>query len=127
AIKNEEQRMVFLRTFWRQLDPTPETPTNERLVEHMRRMRYTENNFSGMHGQEGSNTDKGRVYIQYGPPDDIEYNTGGAGEKPYQIWYYEKEGRFEFIFRDRRGIGVYELVHSTQPGEIYNPSWREEQ
>ncbi len=125
-LETQEDSLRFLRAFWKNLDPSPETPANERLIEHMHRMRYAENNFSSGHKKRGSDTDKGRVYIQYGPPDDIQYNTGGAGKKPFEAWSYEKQRRSEFIFRDRRGVGTYELVHSTHPGERYNPDWRDE-
>ena len=127
SLSNQDARMKFLRMLWKKLDPTPETPINERLIEHMRRMQYTENNFSGAPGKKGSDTHKGRVYIKYGPPDDIEYNMGGAGSgKPYEVWTYERQGRYTFTFRDRRGLGIYELVHSTYPGELSNPNWEEE-
>ncbi len=124
-LETHEDSLRFVRMFWKKLDPTPGTPFNERAAEHMQRMRYTENNFSGGHKKRGSDTDKGRVYIKYGPPDDIARNTG-VGQKPYEVWYYERQGRWEFVFRDRRGVGTYVLVHSTYPGEIYNPSWQDE-
>ncbi len=116
----------FLKQFWKDRDPTPETPLNEQLMEHIRRMKYTENQFAAQVNKRGSDTDKGRVYIKYGPPDDIQYNTLATGEKSYEIWVYEKQGRYEFVFRDRHGNGIYELVHSTMPGERYNPNWRDE-
>lgn len=114
----------FLRHFWKNSDPTPGTVTNERLLEHMLRMNHTENRFVERRRKRGSDTDKGRVYIKYGPPDEIDYHTSAAGQKPYEAWLYEQKGDYQFIFRDRRGSGIYELVHSTYPGEVYNPYWR---
>lgn len=116
----------FLRQFWKDKDPTPETPENERVMEHIRRMKYCENQFAAQVNKRGSDTDKGRVYVKYGPPDDIQYNTLATAEKSFEVWYYEKQGRYEFVFRDRHGNGVYELVHSSMPGERYNPNWRNE-
>jgi len=121
--EGSEERMGFLRSFWKRLDPTPETPTNERVIEHMRRLRFAENNFSGRPGKRGSDTAKGRVYVKYGPPDDREYRTSIESAKPVEIWTYE---RYEFIFRDSQGLGVYELVHATYPGELNNPNWEDE-
>ena len=122
---SQDSRMKFLKAFWKNLDPTPDTPTNERLIEHIRRMRHAEDHFFGGHGKRGSDTDKGRVYIKYGPPDDLQYGTSASGQKPYEIWTLEKKGRNEFVFRDQRGLGVFELVHSTYPGEVHNPHWNE--
>ena len=116
----------FLRQFWKDRDPSPDTPENERLMEHIRRMKYCDNQFAAQVNQRGTDTDKGRVYVKYGPPDDIQYNTLATSEKSFETWFYEKQGRYIFVFRDRNGNGVYELVHSTMPGERYNPNWKDE-
>ena len=58
--------------------------------------------------------------------EDREYRSAVDSVKPYEIWTYDDQGTYEFIFRDRRGVGVYELVHSTYPGELYNPNWQNE-
>lgn len=125
-LESLEAKDKFLKVFWKRLDPTPDTVVNERLIEHIRRMRYADNNFSASHRQKGYDTDKGRVYVKYGAPSDREYRTAVDSVKPYEIWTYEGQGTYDFIFRDRRGVGVYELVHSTYPGEFYNPNWQNE-
>jgi GWxTD domain-containing protein len=117
----ESAQLNFLRQFWKAQDPTPDTPVNERLIQHLQRMHYVETNFSRTNTQEPIDTDRGRVYIKYGPPDDIERVSSSAEEKASEVWHY---GRYEFIFRDSNGLGVYRLVHSTYPGEVYNPDWR---
>lgn len=119
-------RMKFLRAFWKKMDPTPETPANERLLKHMYWVHHADIRFQGNLGVRGSNTDKGRVYIKYGPPDDVDYYTSAAGQKPYEVWFYDKSGRYQFVFRDRRGLGNFELVHSNYPGELQNPLWHRE-
>ena len=126
GLKSLDSRDKFLKVFWKRLDPSPGTDINETLIEHIRRMRYSDNNFSASHKQEGYDTDKGRVYVKYGPPSDREYRSAVDSVKPYEIWTYEGQGTYEFIFRDRRGVGVYELVHSSYPGELYNPNWQSE-
>ncbi len=120
---DEQAQMKFLRQFWKKLDPTPGTAINERLIEHLRRMRHCDDYFSGRAGLAGSETQMGRVYIQYGPPDDIERNVSGSSTKSYEIWEY---GRYRFVFQDRRSLGIYDLVHSDSPGELNNPMWREQ-
>ena len=114
----------FLQAFWKKLDPTPGTPINERLRDHLMRMRYSDDTFTSQPGKKGSDTDKGKVYVKYGPPNDRDYTTSAAGGKAVDAWIYEKSGRYVFVFFDRRGTGVYELVHSTMSGEIYNPDWQ---
>jgi GWxTD domain-containing protein len=120
-IGDDQALMKFLRQFWKKLDPTLGTDINERLIEHIRRMRHTDDNFSGRAGQLGSETHMGRVYIQYGAPDDIERDNSGGNTKPWELWHY---GRYDFVFQDRNSLGYYELVHSTYPGELNNPMWQ---
>ncbi|MBS12562.1 MAG: hypothetical protein CME19_13270 [Gemmatimonadetes bacterium] len=122
-LKGDDQALMkFLRQFWKKLDPTPGTDINERLIEHIRRMRHCDDYFSGRAGQSGSETAMGRVYIQYGAPDDVERDASGGVSKPSELWHY---GRYEFVFLDRNGLGHYELVHSSYPGELSNPMWED--
>ena len=96
--------MKFLRVFWQKHDPTPGTPINERLIEHIRRMRHADDNFSSMPGERGAETHKGRVYVKYGPPDDIERSVlSSDGRKSFEVWHY---GRHDFVFQDRNGLGA---------------------
>jgi GWxTD domain-containing protein len=119
----QSAQMNFLRQFWKAQDPTPGTPVNERLIQHLQRMHYVETNFSRTNTSEAIDTDRGRVHITYGPPDDIDRNASSAGDKASEVWHY---GRNQFIFRDSNGLGVYRLVHSTYPGEVYNPEWQQQ-
>jgi GWxTD domain-containing protein len=65
------EREDFLRQFWLDLDPTPGTVVNEALVEHFRRVKYADLHY-GIVGTRGALTDRGRLYIKYGPADDIQ-------------------------------------------------------
>ncbi len=72
----------------------------------------------------GWKTDRGRVYIIYGPPDDVERYPYTENMKPYEIWhYYNLQGGVIFVFGDRTGFGSYELLHSTLVGEVKNQDW----
>jgi len=72
----------------------------------------------------GWRTDRGRVYIIYGPPDEVERYPYYENMKPYEIWhYYNLQGGVIFVFGDRTGFGSYELLHSTLVGEIKNEEW----
>ncbi|CUU10499.1 GWxTD domain-containing protein [Candidatus Kryptobacter tengchongensis] len=72
----------------------------------------------------GWRTDRGRVYIIYGPPDEVERYPYSENMKPYEIWhYYNLQGGVIFVFGDRTGFGSYELLHSTLVGEVKNEQW----
>ena len=122
-----DEKVAYILKFWKDRDPTPNTPENEFAVEHFRRLNHTDQNFASRPKQKGSDTDKGRVYIRYGPPSDIERNHFGAIGKDHEIWTYEHLNYYQFIFVDRLGDGVLELVHATMPGERFNPHWQEDQ
>lgn len=121
------EKVAFILQFWKGKDPTPNTPENEFAAEHFRRMHYVTQSFPSRPKQLATNTDQGRVYIVYGPPTDIERNQFNAIGKDYEIWTYEHLNYYQFVFLDRLGDSVLELVHATMPGERYNPNWREEQ
>ena len=79
-------------------------------------------------GKDGYRTEKGRVYLEYGKPDDIEQKTRDNNSKPYEIWHYYKlksgQGNVIFVFQDKSSSGNYQLFHSNAAGEIENPDWR---
>jgi GWxTD domain-containing protein len=107
----ESQRDSLIAEFWKQRDPTPDTPANELFAEYNRRLDLAIANFSiSRVGRTGWQTDRGRIYIQYGPPTDIQQQTPSnrTGVR-YEIWYYKDIDR-SFIFRERIGSGDYELV-----------------
>ena len=121
------EKVEFILSFWKKRDPTPLTPENEFATEHFRRIRYADEHFSARPGQKGSDTDQGRIHIKYGLPTDIERNPFSATGKAFEIWTYEHLNYYEFVFLDRLGDGVYEMIHATMPGERYNPNWRDQQ
>ncbi len=77
GLSTNDEREAFIEQFWRRRDPTPETAENEFRLEHYRRIAYANEQFSA--GIAGWKTDRGRIYIRYGPPDRREVNpTGGT-------------------------------------------------
>ena len=74
--------------------------------------------------KQGWRTDRGRVLLLYGVPDEIERFPYSAENKPYEIWkYFSIQGGVIFVFVDKRELGRYELVHSTARGELNDPEW----
>ena len=119
-----EGKKKFIIDFW-----------NSKLLsfykEHMRRFDYAQENFKALR-IEGWRTDRGRVYIMYGPWSQIEPHPQDPGLRPWVIWIYtqlNRQANVVFIFGDLTGFGDYELLHTTyvssERGEIYDPNWRE--
>jgi len=77
----DEEKEHFIEQFWLRRDPTPGTPVNEMREEHYRRIAYTNEHYAS--SIPGWKTDRGRVYIQYGPPDEIDsHPSGGSFTRP---------------------------------------------
>ncbi|HEX9751216.1 MAG TPA: GWxTD domain-containing protein [candidate division Zixibacteria bacterium] len=121
-------KLSFLIQFWRERDPSPDTPINEYRDEHMRRMNYANDQFSiGFRERsDGWRTDRGRVYIVYGPPTEIKRYPFTPDFPAAIHWVYDNipnQGSADFLFLDEAGFGDYRLVHSSARGERRDPNW----
>jgi GWxTD domain-containing protein len=98
SLRTDKEREHFIEQFWLRRDPTPGTPENEFKEEHYRRIAYSNERFIVRGKTPGWKTDRGRIYIIYGPPDEIEDHPSGGryttpgGEVtttfPFQQWRY---------------------------------------
>ncbi len=114
----------FLYTFWQRRDSDPSTPINEFKEDYMRRVEYVNQNFS-YYSRPGYLTDRGRVYLVYGEPDQRDRYPNQSNMKPYEVWFYNQiEGGVTFIFGDVTGFGNYELLHSDKRGEVRDDNWQ---
>ena len=104
-----EEKMKLWKEFWKEHDPTPGTPDNELEEAFVERVTYANEHFS-IGRFLGSLTDRGRVYIKLGPPDEIDSHPFDINTLPYQIWYYY-EKNLTIVFVDRGGFGDYELYY----------------
>ena len=104
----EEQQRLF-EEFWEKRDPTPETPDNPIKEEYYRRVQIANQRF-GIQKQSGWQSDRGQVFIIYGPPDSIDRgNPSQYSFSTYEVWYYD-ELRKRFVFIDEMGFGDFRLV-----------------
>lgn len=117
----------FLRRFWAQRDPTPGTPKNEaedtfdlRIAEVNRKFRVT-----GTDTIPGWRTDRGRVYLEYGPPDIVLTRRLPGPNPPYEVWKYMRGKLRKYCFVDVTRFGAYVLVYSSDPAEPTRSDWRE--
>jgi GWxTD domain-containing protein len=82
-LSNDEERDNFIEQFWLRRDPTPDTVENEFKEEHYRRIAYANEHFAA--GLPGWKTDRGRIYIMFGPADEIDsHPSGGSYERPME-------------------------------------------
>src|SRR5262249_6902531 len=127
ALKTDEERDQFIEQFWLRRDPDPDTPENEYKEQYYERIQYANEKFTS--GIPGWKTDRGRIYIMFGKPDEIEaHPAGGPYERPsyegggststypFETWWYRYiEGigsDIEIEFVDPSGSGEYRIARS---------------
>jgi len=118
-------KVAFLKRYWLERDSDPTTPEIENRLQVIERYAYANRNYSSDEDRgDGWRTDRGRVLIKYGIYDDLDDVLHPLEGNPFQVWhYYSLEHGAVFVFEDREGYGLYTLVHSNVPGEIYNSAW----
>ncbi len=127
-LRDIEEKRRFLYEFWLRRDPDPATPLNEAYQEYMNRVRYVNERYSTKN-REGWRTDRGRIYLKYGPPNTIQPYYHNPDTVPYEIWEYYNipgEGPGMFVFADKMGFGEFQLIHSTVSGEVKSADWQRE-
>jgi GWxTD domain-containing protein len=123
-LKNIDAKRKFMYEFWKRRDITPLTPVNEFKSEYFERIKYANSHFK-FDFTEGWRTDRGRVYVLYGKPDETDRYPFESDKRAYEIWKYNAvEGGVEFVFVDLgNATGNYGLVHSTARNELRNDNW----
>jgi GWxTD domain-containing protein len=122
-LSNDEERDNFIEAFWQRRDPTPDTEENEYKEEHYQRIAYANEHFAA--GVPGWKTDRGRMYIVFGKPDEIDsHPSGGSYERPMEegggetSTYPFEDWRWRYI----EGIGqevIVEFVDTCMCGEYH--------
>jgi len=122
-LSNDEERDQFIEAFWQRRDPTPDTEENEFKEEHYRRIAYANEHFAA--GIPGWKSDRGRMYIVFGPADEIEsHPSGGSYDRPIEEGGGETS-TFPFEtwrYRYLEGIGqevIIEFVDTCMCGDYH--------
>jgi GWxTD domain-containing protein len=122
-LQTDEEKQQFVEQFWLRRDPTPDTEENEYKEEHYRRIAYANDHYAS--GIPGWKTDRGMIYIKYGPADEIEsHPSGGSYNRPQEegggetSTYPFEQWRYRYL----DGIGtnvIIEFVDTTMSGEYH--------
>src|SRR6478672_3562826 len=126
-LATDDEREKFIEEFWRRRDPDPDTDENEFKEEYYERIAYANEHFAS--GIPGWKSDRGRIWIMYGKPDEREtHPMGGAYERPsyegggststypFEIWFYRYlagvGSGVEIEFVDPTGSGEYRIARN---------------
>ncbi|HEY2846657.1 MAG TPA: GWxTD domain-containing protein, partial [Pyrinomonadaceae bacterium] len=128
ALQTDEERENFIENFWRRRDPDPDTEENEFRDQYYERIAYANEHYGS--GVPGWKTDRGRIYIQWGKPDEVESHPSGGGYErpdyegggstttyPFETWFYRHldgvgDG-IEIEFVDPTGTGEYRIARNA--------------
>jgi GWxTD domain-containing protein len=120
-LQQNEERDEFMKQFWQRRNPTPNSSENKAKDEHYQRIKFANSHFATAITP-GWKTDRGRVYIVYGPPDEIESHPALSPTgltKPTEFWRYllirehgVERKNVDMAFVDASGNGDYQLVLS---------------
>ena len=123
SLTDIDAKRNFLFNFWKSRDPNIDTPENERKIEYFERIKKADEMFRGIR-EKGWRSDRGRVYVVYGEPSEIDRYPNEMDAYPYEIWSYNNiEGGVIFVFGDITGTGQMFLIHSTARGEMRDDNW----
>jgi GWxTD domain-containing protein len=125
-LQTDEEREQFIAIFWNHRDPDPDTEENEYREGYYERVEYVNEHFSS--GIPGVKTDRGRIYLKFGKPDEVEsHPSGGAYERdasegggststyPFERWWYRNlpgHSDVDFEFVDPTGSGEYRIARN---------------
>ncbi|MFZ5515138.1 MAG: GWxTD domain-containing protein [Candidatus Zhuqueibacterota bacterium] len=123
ALLTDTARREFLYRYWKSRDTNPNTGFFEPLQEMMQRIRFSSDNYSESQ-LAGWRTDRGRIFITYGKPTEIQRYPNVADFKEFEAWSYDEiEHGVVFIFAVKGAFGDLSLIHSTKTGELQNELW----
>jgi GWxTD domain-containing protein len=114
-LKTDADREKFIRFFWRQRDPFPDTTENEFYKEYIERIRFADQNFGHETSKRGSQTERGYHYLLLGPPLERQLFTTQSQIWPLELWFYKGDVQFGLppyfylIFFQPEGLGEYRL------------------
>lgn len=115
----------FLKQFWSQRDPTPATPDNRLRDEFYRGVAYANSAFreSGRANTPGWNSDRGRIYLKNGRPDEF-LDRPAASPRPFTVWKYTRGRGQWYVFMDQTGLGNYALIGTNDRREPSRQGWQ---
>lgn len=126
-LRSTDAKRAFLATFWRNRDADTDPTQNISYNEFQERLRAIGRFSRG--DTPAYETDRGRVYLRYGQPAEVEPHPFEENQVPHEIWtYYDipgQAGQKTFIFADREGMATYDLIFSDVIGEPSNSNWRD--
>jgi GWxTD domain-containing protein len=122
-----EGKRSWLRQFWVKRDPTPGTPANEARERFYSAIREANRRFGegGASRVPGWRTDRGRIFVKYGAPDEVLERRSGGSTYPYEVWKYTRDRALKYVFMDLTRFGNYTLIYTNDRREPSRANWQD--
>jgi len=122
-----EGKRNYLRQFWERRDPAPHTPGNEFQEQFYRLIALANRDYreGGAAEVPGWRTDRGRIFVRYGSPDEVLRRPQSGSTKPYEVWKFTRGRLRKFVFYDETGLGNYALLWTNEQREPSRANWEE--
>ena len=123
-LQSDRERDLFIQAFWAQRDPSEGDAENEFKIEHLRRISYSNKYFGRATPKAGWRTDRGRMYIVLGPPNDIARYEGKNQVNNTEVWFYQGLSQvglppgFYLVFFQQGAAGEYRLYSPLRDGPM---------
>ncbi|MBM3296089.1 MAG: GWxTD domain-containing protein [Candidatus Aminicenantes bacterium] len=123
-LRNDRERDLFIEAFWKHRDTNPATEENEYRQEHYRRISYANHFYGRTTPKPGWMTDRGRIYIILGEPNDVQRFEARSETHAAEIWFYQNQMEkglppaFNVVFYQKRGFGDYLLYSPAADGPM---------
>lgn len=122
-----EGKRNYLRQFWSKRDPTPGTPRNETQEDFYQRIGEANRKYreGGAAEIPGWRTDRGRIFVRYGAPDEVLARPQAGSTRPYEVWKYTRGRPVKYVFLDQTQFGNYALIWTDDRREPSRPNWQD--
>lgn len=121
---NPDGRRRFLAQYFGGVAPTPGGEGNNPLDVYLKRVQHVNSQYAGRGGEPGWQTDRGRIYLLRGEPQNkVAKPLPPGGAAPYEIWAYTVAPGYYYVFVDESRIGSYRLILTSDPNESSLPDW----
>ncbi|MHB8055874.1 MAG: GWxTD domain-containing protein [Candidatus Aminicenantales bacterium] len=126
-LQTDRERDSFIEAFWKRRDPVPVTAENEFKIEHERRIKYANKYYGRTAPMPGWKTDRGRMYIILGEPNDVVKYYGLNGVHDTEVWFYQQKEEnaswglppgFNLVFFQKGSVGDFLLYRPSQDGPM---------
>jgi len=121
-LQSDRERDLFIEAFWKHRDPSADSPLNEARNEHYRRLNYVNRYYGRSAGKPGWRTERGRIYIILGEPNDVQRFESKTMVYPTEIWFYQNKEvlglplGFNLVFYQEGSLGDYKLYSPARDG-----------